>query len=117
MPQELLHYCQSNQKELLACLEAAVKIESPTYSKPHVDRMARFFAARFREAGGRVQVLSHRTAGSGVVAEFWNDLGPAKPLLLLGHIDTVWDVGTLAKMPFRVRAGRAYGPGIFDMKM
>jgi glutamate carboxypeptidase len=37
-------------------------------------------------------------------------------ILVLGHMDTVYDVGTLAKMPFRVSKGRAYGPGTFDMK-
>ncbi len=46
--------------------------------------------------------------------------GPArstsKPLLLLGHLDTVWPLGTLKKMPFRVREGRAWGPGVLDMK-
>jgi glutamate carboxypeptidase len=40
----------------------------------------------------------------------------SKPVLLLGHLDTVWGIGTLREMPFKVRAGRAYGPGIFDMK-
>jgi len=113
---ELLAYCESTRRELLACLEAAVKVESPTSSKPHVDRMARFCAGKFRELGGKTRFLRHATAGPGVIAEFWSELHPAKPLLVLGHLDTVWDVGTLAEMPFRVRAGRAYGPGIFDMK-
>ncbi len=112
----LLAHCESTRDGLLACLEAAVKIESPTSSKPHVDRMARFFVGRFREQGAKVRLILHRAAGSAVVAEFWSGRRPAKPLLVLGHLDTVWDVGTLAKMPFRVRAGRAYGPGIFDMK-
>ncbi len=113
----LLHkYCNSTRAELLACLETAVKIESPTSSKPHVDRMARFCAERFREQGGEVRFLRHATAGSGVVAEFWGGRRRAKPLLVLGHLDTVWGVGTLAQMPFRMQAGRAYGPGIFDMK-
>src|SRR5438477_426486 len=42
--------------------------------------------------------------------------GEGEPLLLLGHVDTVWPVGTLADMPFRVEDGRAYGPGSYDMK-
>jgi len=101
---------------MVRCLEEAVTIESPSLSKPHVDRMARFFAGRLREQGGKVRVLSHSTAGSSVSAEFWGNKRRAKPILLLGHLDTVWDVGTLARMPFRVRGGRAYGPGIYDMK-
>jgi glutamate carboxypeptidase len=63
-----------------------------------------------------VRLLRHGTAGSAVVAEFWGQTRRERPILLLGHLDTVWDVGTLADMPFRVRGGRAYGPGIFDMK-
>ena len=39
-----------------------------------------------------------------------------KPILLLGHLDTVWPRGTLAKMPFRVAKGKAFGPGVYDMK-
>ena len=37
-------------------------------------------------------------------------------LLLLGHLDTVWPVGTLAKMPFKTRGGKVFGPGVLDMK-
>jgi glutamate carboxypeptidase len=42
--------------------------------------------------------------------------GAAPPLLLLGHVDTVWPRGTLAGMPFRLEDGRAYGPATYDMK-
>lgn len=102
---------------MLKCLEAAVKIESPTFSKSDVDRMAAFFAGRFRKEHGKVHILRHRTAGSGILAEFWGGKGRgSKPILILGHLDTVWETGTLRRMPFRVRKGRAYGPGIFDMK-
>jgi glutamate carboxypeptidase len=112
----LLGYCQSTREEMLRCLEAAVKIESPTNCKTGVDRLARFFARQFRHLNGKVRVLGHTTAGSSVSAEFWGEKRDVKPVLLLGHLDTVWDVGTLERMPFRIRKGRAYGPGIFDMK-
>ncbi len=42
--------------------------------------------------------------------------GAGKPVLLLGHLDTVWPRHTIAGMPFRIDAGRAYGPGVYDMK-
>lgn len=112
----LLRYCQNTRDEMLRCLEAAVRIESPTNSQAGVGRMARFFAQKLRAEGGRVRILSHPTAGSSLCAEFWGDRGKARPILLLGHLDTVWDIGTLARMPFRIRGGRAYGPGILDMK-
>lgn len=108
---------------MLACLRRAVEIESPSLSKADVDRMARFFAREFRHLGGTVRLLEHRKAGSAVQAEFFSrhsgspqSDSRAKPVLILGHTDTVWDRGTLARMPFRVSGGKAYGPGILDMK-
>jgi glutamate carboxypeptidase len=113
----LLDYCRNTLGEMLRCLEAAVNIESPTFSKPGVDRMAAFFADRIRKQRGKVRVLRHPTAGSGLLAEFWGGQSRgSEPIFILGHLDTVWELGTLRRMPFRIRKGRAYGPGIFDMK-
>jgi glutamate carboxypeptidase len=115
---ELLKYCQDQLPDMLRCLKRAVEIESPSNSKPHVDRVARFFAEEFKRNGAKVQMLPHKTAGSAVVAEFRGKQGGerAKPILLLGHLDTVWDVGTIKRMPFKVVKGCAYGPGVMDMK-
>lgn len=112
---KLLNYLRGETDAMLACLRRAVEIESPTNSRRDVDRMAKFFAGEFRKLGGKVRLLPHRTAGSALLGEFWGSR-TGRPLLVLGHLDTVWDVGTLRRMPFRVRGGRAYGPGIFDMK-
>ncbi|MGH9353601.1 MAG: M20 family metallopeptidase [Terriglobia bacterium] len=99
---------------MLRTLRHAVEIESPSNSKAAVTKMAEFFARELKKTGGNVQTYRHARAGSAVAAEFWET--PQKPILLLGHTDTVWDVGTLSRMPFRVERGRAYGPGILDMK-
>lgn len=115
-PKALLAYCESQRDALLRCLRQAVEIESPSQNKAAVDCLANFFAQEFKKRGAQVRLLSHATAGSAVVAEFWGQARRRQPILLLGHLDTVWDVGTLAEMPFRVRRGRAYGPGIYDMK-
>ncbi len=101
---------------MLHCLQQAVEIESPSDSKEGIDRLANFFAEQFRCVDGRVEVHTHPQAGSAVSAEFWTRVEGQKPILLLGHLDTVWDVRTLAQMPFRLERGRAYGPGVFDMK-
>lgn len=114
--QALLKYLESVLPALLRCLRNAVEIESPTDSKPGVDRLAKFFAGEFKREGGKVRLLRHPKAGSALVADFWGELRGPRPILLLGHLDTVWEVGTLKHMPFRIREGRAYGPGIFDMK-
>jgi glutamate carboxypeptidase len=115
-PKALLAYCESALDALVHCLRQAVEIESPSLNPAAIDRMANFFAAELSKRGAKVQLLSHATAGSALVAEFWGGAGGRKPLLLLGHLDTVWEIGTLAEMPFQVREGRAYGPGIYDMK-
>ena len=119
-PKLLLRYCQGELEPMLQCLRKAVEIESPSNSKAGVDRLAQFFAREFKRNGGRVRLLPHPKAGSAVAADFWGKGQGArrgqKPILLLGHLDTVWEVGTLSQMPFRVRGGRAYGPGILDMK-
>jgi glutamate carboxypeptidase len=101
---------------MLACLQQAVEIESPSNSKPGVDGLARFFTEELRQCAGKVRLLKHPVAGCAVSAEFWGGKLNQKPILLLGHLDTVWEIGTLAQMPFRVRGGRAFGPGILDMK-
>jgi glutamate carboxypeptidase len=119
-PKALLAYCQAELRAMIRCLRRAVEIESPSRSKPHVDRMAEFVAHEFRRIHAQVRTLPHPTAGSAVVAEWWGagriGRGKKKPILLLGHLDTVWEAGTLKRMPFRVAKGRAYGPGVFDMK-
>ena len=117
----LLIQCKHELPAMLHCLRQAVEIESPTHCKPAVDRLARFFGREFQRLGARVRLLPHPTAGSAVIAEFSRRRAASaplhcKPLLVLGHLDTVWDVGTLRRMPFRIARGRAYGPGILDMK-
>ncbi len=123
---EILDYCRGELPAMLRLIEQAVEMESPSGSKVQIDRMAEFFAAQFRELAGEVKLLRHPTAGTGVVAEFWprrragtrrsGGRQSGKSILVLGHHDTVWPVGTIARMPFRVSGGRAWGPGIFDMK-
>jgi glutamate carboxypeptidase len=120
-PRLVLKWCRSDLHSLLRCLRRAVRIESPSGDRSAIDRMAGFFAREIRVGGGRASLLAHPTAGAAVVGEFpatLRGVSPpdARPILFLGHHDTVWSAGTLRSMPFRVSAGRAYGPGVLDMK-
>jgi len=94
-----------------------VSAESPSFDKSAVDRFGKIVAAEWRRRGARVTVLRRRERGDHVRAE-WNPRGNRArgQVLVLGHLDTVYGLGTLARMPFRVSKGRAYGPGAFDMK-
>jgi glutamate carboxypeptidase len=89
-------------------LRELVEIESPTYSSG-VRRVAAACARELEALGAQTNLLD----GDHLVAEL-DGAGP--PLLLVGHTDTVWPEGTLEAMPFRTANGRAYGPGVYDMK-
>jgi glutamate carboxypeptidase len=93
---------------LVELLRELVEIESPTYS-PGVAIVASRVGEELERLGGQVALLD----GGHLRAEL---PGEGAPLLLSGHADTVWPVGTLAEMPFRVDGGTAYGPGAYDMK-
>jgi glutamate carboxypeptidase len=96
-------------------IREAAEIESPSDDKAALDRMAQFAAGRFANLGGRVMMHPQAQAGDHLQVTFGgHDRG--KPVLLLGHFDTVWPSGTLHTMPVRESGGKLYGPGIFDMK-
>ena len=94
-----------------------VRAESPSFDKAAVDRFGRMVAAEWKRRGARVTLVRQRERGDHVRAE-WNPPGNRArgQILVLGHLDTVYGLGTLAGMPFRLTRGRAYGPGAFDMK-
>jgi glutamate carboxypeptidase len=112
--QEFLDKAEEGRPWLLDTLEILVRAESPSTDKDAVDRCGTVLAARLKAIGAQVDRLPQRDTGDHLRAAFGN--APERPVLLLGHFDTVWSVGQLARMPFRAEAGRLYGPGIFDMK-
>lgn len=99
---------------MLDLLKGLVEHESPSRDKPALDALAALLATRLREQGGEVEVVP-TDAGDHVVARFPGSR-TARPGLVLTHFDTVWPLGTLARMPFREEGPRLFGPGVFDMK-
>jgi glutamate carboxypeptidase len=94
-----------------------VRAESPSFDKGAVDRFGEIVAAEWKRRGAKVTLLPQRERGDHIRAE-WNPRGAhgKRQILVLGHLDTVHSLGTLARMPFHISRGRAYGPGAFDMK-
>jgi glutamate carboxypeptidase len=116
MPQ-LARWLKPREKEMVRLLGKFVECESPSHDKPAADRMGDLVAAEWRKRGAAVQVLRETKRGNHLRVEAWIGKGkPAGQILVLGHLDTVYPRGTLAKMPFRVSGGRSWGPGTFDMK-
>ncbi len=113
----ILRTLQAQQGEMVKMLRRLVEAESPSTDKAAVDHFGAMIGGIARRMQARVRVFPSRQTGNHLRAEF--RLGPVRTsgqILLLGHMDTVWDCGTIARMPFRVRQGRVYGPGVFDMK-
>ena len=113
----LEEWLRSRESAMTKLLGKFVRAESPSFDKSAVDRFGRIVAAEWKRRGAKVTLMRQRERGNHIRAE-WNPSGnKAKgQILVLGHLDTVYGLGTLARMPFRVSRGRAYGPGIFDMK-
>jgi glutamate carboxypeptidase len=110
-----LSYLEARQDALLATIRELVEIESPSDHKPGLDRMAKFLAEKFAALGGSPRIHHAVKFGDNLQIDF-SASRKIKPVLLLGHFDTVYSLGTLATMPCRLRDGRMYGPGVLDMK-
>jgi len=110
-----LCYSEDRKDAILSTLRQLVEIESPSDDKAAIDRLGSLLAGRFEKLGGHAKFHRAERAGDHLQVDFEGARG-GKPVLLLGHMDTVYPTGTLATMPWRVSDGRAYGPGVFDMK-
>ncbi|HUV70150.1 MAG TPA: M20 family metallopeptidase [Terracidiphilus sp.] len=114
----LLAGARRKQAEMLGLMQQLVAAESPSDEKAAVDACVGLVAARARALGGRVKLHRQRAFGDVLEARFGpkSTIGSKQPVLLLGHLDTVWPLGTLKTMPCRLSDGRLFGPGTLDMK-
>jgi len=115
--QRVLATLREHQHDMVADLTRLVEMESPTDNKSALDRLGEHLAARLQHLGAQVEVFPQAQAGDHLRARW--ESGDAEGdggLLLLCHMDTVWDMGTLAERPVVIRDGRLFGPGAFDMK-
>jgi len=110
----LIEYFAARQSETITLLRQLVELESPSEDKTALDRLGAFIASQLREAGASVEVIPQTSAGDHLLAS-WGNAANA-PIVTLCHIDTVWPVGTLTRMPWHEEDGRLYGPGVYDMK-
>lgn len=120
-PQGLQRSVQANAPWMVTAMRQLVEAESPSDDKAAVDACGRIAVELAQECSGKVK--RHRQRKFGDVLEIrWGStrLGGRKPILLLGHLDTVWPLGTLARMPWRESGTKSsrkiHGPGVLDMK-
>ena len=111
--QRILDYLREHTDDMVADLRRLIELESPTSYKPAVDLLGRELAEELAELGGAVEVIPKAEVGD-VVRARWNP--GAGGVVILSHMDTVWDVGTVEGRPTRIDGDRIYGVGSMDMK-
>jgi glutamate carboxypeptidase len=110
-----LEYFERRREQIVETIRQLVEIESPSDNKTAVDRLSGLLAAKLTALGGQAKFCKSTQYGDHLQVDFAGG-NAAKPVLLLGHSDTVYPLGTLATMPYRVADGRMWGPGVLDMK-
>jgi glutamate carboxypeptidase len=112
---ERLRYFEARQEQIVQTIREFVEIESPSDDKPAADRMGAFLAGSFEAVGGHARVHHADDYADSVQIDF-PGRDKTKPVLLLGHFDTVYPLGALANMPCHIANGKMHGPGVLDMK-
>ena len=115
----LLAGARRKESALFDLIQKLVRAESPSDDKAAVDACVALAAAQARALGGRVKLHRQRGFGDVLEARFGpkaQKISSERRILLLGHLDTVWPLGTLKTMPCRLADGRLWGPGTLDMK-
>src|SRR5216684_2267271 len=116
-PKKFLQFLKPRLPQMLATLRRFVTAESPSLEKSAADRCCGIIAEEWDRHGSRVERIAQKHRGDLLrITCAPGKSHPSGQLLVLGHYDTVYATGTIARMPFRVEAGKAYGPGTFDMK-
>jgi glutamate carboxypeptidase len=110
---QLSAFCESERIWLRQAIERLVALESPTLDPTAANACGAELAAELTAIGGRVRTVAGPDRVGHLLAEFG---AGDRRVLLLGHFDTVWPVGTLSQMPVVERDGRLFGPGVLDMK-
>lgn len=112
-----LRYARQKQKDIIALIQEFVECESPSDDPAAVNRFVELMTERVKDIARVKTIPGGARYGKHLRCEF--TFGPQRKngqILTLGHSDTVWPMGTLATMPFRMARGRLWGPGVLDMK-
>jgi len=112
------YYFKSRRGEMLSLLKELVSRESPTSDKKAVDACSSYVANQFKRNGAKTTRHPQPETGDFYIVEYpaKTDRGLDGQILILTHVDTVWPVGKIEKMPFYVSGDKVFGPGVLDMK-
>lgn len=109
----LISACLGAESQIVRLARDLVAEESPSTDRAALERCASVLAARLLDAGASIEHIDGGLTAAHILAQ-WRGGGPR--VLLVGHFDTVWPVGQLARMPLEEKDGKLFGPGVLDMK-
>ena len=115
-PKTIYRHVEEKEDWIRDTLRQLVEQESPSEDRQAVNAAGALAERWTREQAGRFKHYRQTECGDVLELRFGPRSSSRKPVLLLGHLDTVWPIGTLEKMPWRESDGRYWGPGILDMK-
>ncbi|WP_438315792.1 M20 family metallopeptidase [Sporosarcina sp. FA9] len=107
-------YLQSKEDEMLLLLERLVNIDSGSANKAGIDEVGGILKSEYERLGFTVEVIEEPNNGNNLLIQYEDTNSPE--IIVVAHMDTVFKVGTASERPFSIKEGRAYGPGVIDMK-
>jgi len=115
MPEPLINWLNAQQENMLSLMADLVNIDSNSFDKAGVNKVADRLRVFFDNHGIPYDTIPLTDHGDALRAVVSGGDGN-KPILLCGHRDTVFATGEVEKRPFSTRDGKAFGPGVADMK-
>ena len=115
MKKKIFDFIDAHRDEMLDFWREMVNMESGSQDKAGIDAVAARFQQVLSGAGASVRIVEMEKAGNMLVGELGAERA-IPPVLFMGHMDTVFSKGTVEKRPFTIKDGKAYGPGVLDMK-
>ncbi len=113
---KITEWLASQKEAMLALLTEVVNMDSGSYDKAGVDAVGKRFVRFFEEQGLLATLEAHETFGNAIHIRLDDKPTNERPIVLMGHRDTVFPKGEAGRRPFRIEGSRAYGPGVCDMK-
>ncbi len=101
---------------MIKLLKEIVSRESPSQDKKAVDACSSYVIEEFKKIGSKITRFPQKNIGDLYLVEYPAEDEKEEQILILTHLDTVWPVGRIEKMPFYVSGNKVYGPGVLDMK-
>jgi glutamate carboxypeptidase len=115
LPAPLVSFFRPLEPQMIQWLTRLVNTDTPSDQKQPLDQLANWFAEQFHRCGAQTEIIKNGAAGNHLLAR-WKCAGRRKPVLILGHLDTVWGLEESRRRPGRIEKGKLFGPGAVDMR-